>query len=156
MGIVVRREEEEAPRRPPHVFYLGQPWRDILTRLPGAIPCRLDFEDMPAEDKHFFSTLLGVLQDCARYNLYDDKQWQDIGQRLFGLCQLAGSFKDQPFYRALDQRTFPSVAGWVYVAGAQREDRLLTYLRALAPLLIEDEPKPQRFIQNVGRLLALV
>ena len=37
---------------------------------------------MPAKAKQFVSTLPGVLQDCARYNL---KLWQGISEGLVGL-----------------------------------------------------------------------
>ena len=136
-------------------FYMGQPWRDILKELPGAIPGRQDFDEMSEEDKQFFSTLLGVLQDCACYNLYDNHKWQNIGQRLFGLSWLPGSFLSVPVYQTLNEKTFPTVVGWAYVKGPLREERLLRYLRTLAPLLLceYEGVKPHPFIQKIGHLL---
>ena len=68
-----------------------------------------DFDETLSEDKHFFSTLLGVLQDCALRDLTmicNGKTMAKLG-RLFGLSLLTGSLGD--IYHALDQKTFPSV-----------------------------------------------
>ena len=138
-------------------FYLGQSWRDTLAQLDGVMPTRQEFNDMCAEDKLFISTLIGLLQDCRRSNLYDEDRWQEIGRRLFGLITLAGSL---PSYKTLDsKKTFPSVAGWVYVKGDLREDRLLNCLSSWAQLFLlhaTAAPTTQRLLHNVGQVLAQI